>query len=92
MIRIIAARLVDLGFVLIGISLLVFCMIRFIPGDAVAIMLGANTEVTPDRVAAYLKSFAAHADADELILAHGAPTVDERLRSVDLTADVWGMA
>lgn len=52
MIRIIAARLVDLGFVLIGISLLVFCMIRFIPGDAVAIMLGANTEVTPDRVAA----------------------------------------
>jgi peptide/nickel transport system permease protein len=26
-------------------------MIRLIPGDAVAIMLGANTEVTPDRIA-----------------------------------------
>ncbi len=52
MIRIVTARLIDLAFVLIGISLLVFCMIRFIPGDAVAIMLGANTEVTPDRVAA----------------------------------------
>ena len=52
MIRIVAARLIDLAFVLIGISLLVFCMIRFIPGDAVAIMLGANTEVTADRVAA----------------------------------------
>ncbi|MBW6506800.1 MAG: ABC transporter permease [Rhodobacteraceae bacterium] len=26
-------------------------MIRLIPGDAVAIMLGANTEITPDRIA-----------------------------------------
>jgi peptide/nickel transport system permease protein len=27
-------------------------MIRLIPGDAVAIMLGANPEVTPERMAA----------------------------------------
>ncbi|CAM5181233.1 Glutathione ABC transporter permease OS=Bosea thiooxidans OX=53254 GN=ARD30_12060 PE=3 SV=1 [Bosea thiooxidans] len=38
--------------VLFGISVIVFLMIRLIPGDAVAIMLGANTEVTPERIAA----------------------------------------
>ena len=32
-------------------SIIVFLMIRLIPGDAVAIMLGANTEVTPERIA-----------------------------------------
>jgi peptide/nickel transport system permease protein len=52
MIRLVAARLADLAVVLVGMSFLVFVMIRLVPGDAVAIMLGANTEVTPDRVAA----------------------------------------
>ncbi|GAB4167156.1 MAG: ABC transporter permease [Thalassobaculales bacterium] len=50
--RLVAARLIDLAFVLFGISVIVFLMIRLIPGDAVAIMLGANTEVTPERMAA----------------------------------------
>lgn len=45
-------RLIDLLFVLLGVSLLIFLMVRFIPGDAVEIMLGANTDITPDRVAA----------------------------------------
>jgi peptide/nickel transport system permease protein len=49
--RLILARLADLLFVLFGVSVLVFLMIRLIPGDAVAIMLGANTEVTPERMA-----------------------------------------
>lgn len=44
-------RLIDLAFVMFGVSILVFLMIRLIPGDAVMIMLGANTEITPDRVA-----------------------------------------
>src|SRR4051794_30750261 len=44
-------RLGDLLVVLFGVSVIVFLMIRLIPGDAVAIMLGANTEVTPERVA-----------------------------------------
>ena len=52
MTRAIIARLLDLAFVMLGVSLLVFLMIRLIPGDAVAIMLGANTEVTPEKVAA----------------------------------------
>ncbi len=43
-------RLADLVFVLFGVSVLIFLMVRFIPGDAVAIMLGANTDITPDRV------------------------------------------
>jgi peptide/nickel transport system permease protein len=44
-------RALDLVIVLFGVSVITFLMIRLIPGDAVAIMLGANTEVTPERVA-----------------------------------------
>jgi peptide/nickel transport system permease protein len=49
--RLLLTRLLDLAVVLFGVSVIVFLMIRLIPGDAVAIMLGANTEVTPDRMA-----------------------------------------
>jgi peptide/nickel transport system permease protein len=49
--RFLLSRLLDLAVVLFGVSIIVFLMIRLIPGDAVAIMLGANTEVTPDRIA-----------------------------------------
>lgn len=49
--RFLAGRLADLAFVLFGVSILVFLIIRLIPGDAVAIMLGANTEITPERLA-----------------------------------------
>jgi peptide/nickel transport system permease protein len=49
--RVLLHRVADLVVVLFGISAIVFLMIRLIPGDAVAIMLGANTEVTPERVA-----------------------------------------
>ncbi len=52
MISYIARRLLDLVFVLFGVSVLIFLMVRFIPGDAVEIMLGANTDITPDRVEA----------------------------------------
>ncbi len=50
--RLLLARLLDLAVVLASVSVIVFAMIRLIPGDAVAIMLGANTEVTPDKIAA----------------------------------------
>jgi alkanesulfonate monooxygenase SsuD/methylene tetrahydromethanopterin reductase-like flavin-dependent oxidoreductase (luciferase family) len=42
---------------------------------------------TPDHVRAYLDEFARIAGADELITAHASPTIDQRLRSVDLLAD-----
>ncbi|MBW0004139.1 MAG: ABC transporter permease [Hyphomicrobiales bacterium] len=45
--RILLPRLIDLGLVIVGVSVIAFLMIRLIPGDAVAIMLGANSEVTP---------------------------------------------
>lgn len=48
----VARRLFDLLLVLIGVSILVFLMVRLIPGDAVEIMLGANTDITPERVEA----------------------------------------
>lgn len=47
---------------------------------------------TPDVVGAYLEDFAAEADADELMVVHNSPGADQRLRSVDLLADVWGMS
>lgn len=50
-IRFVAERAVDLAIVVFGVSIIVFLMIRMIPGDAVAIMLGANTEITPERLA-----------------------------------------
>ena len=50
-VRCCGSRLADLVLVLFGVSVIVFLMIRLIPGDAVAIMLGANTEVTPERIA-----------------------------------------
>ncbi len=50
--RLILTRLLDLLLVLAAVSVLAFLMIRFIPGDAVSIMLGANTEITPDALAA----------------------------------------
>ena len=46
------SRLIDLCVVLVGVSMVAFLLIRLVPGDAVAIMLGANSEVTPDRIAA----------------------------------------
>lgn len=49
--KFILSRLADLVFVLFGVSIIVFLMIRLIPGDAVTIMLGANTDITPERVA-----------------------------------------
>ncbi len=52
MLRLLGTRLLDLVVVLVGVSVLVFLLIRLVPGDAVSIMLGANSEVTPERVGA----------------------------------------
>ncbi|UCH25086.1 MAG: ABC transporter permease [Trueperaceae bacterium] len=53
-------RLVDLILVLFGVSILVFLMIRLIPGDAVAIMLGANVDITPERIEALRRQLGLH--------------------------------
>ena len=43
---------------------------------------------TPEAVREYLDSFAVHADADELMVAPSSPSIDARLRSLELLADV----
>ena len=53
-------RLLDLIFVLFGVSVLIFMMLRLIPGDAVAIMLGANIDITPERVEALRRQLGLH--------------------------------
>jgi luciferase family oxidoreductase group 1 len=47
---------------------------------------------TPPEVRDFLESFAKQADADELIVAHQAPTPEGRLRSVTLTAEAMDSA
>ena len=57
-------------------------------GRQIAGMMRYLAVGTPGTVREYLSAFAQHADADELVTAHASPTVEERLRSLDLTADV----
>ncbi|HEX5255813.1 MAG TPA: LLM class flavin-dependent oxidoreductase [Mycobacterium sp.] len=47
---------------------------------------------TPPEVREYLEDFAASTQADELILAHHATRIDDRVRSVELTADAMAEA
>ena len=56
-------------------------------GQQIAQMMHYSAVGTPDVVTAYLDDFATLAGADELITAHSSPTIDQRLRSVDLLAD-----
>lgn len=57
-------------------------------GQQIAQMMHYSAIGAPERVKAYLDEFADRADVDELITAHSSPTIDQRLRSVDLLADV----
>ena len=57
-------------------------------GQQIAQMMHYSAVGTPDTVKAYLDEFAALAGADELITAHSSPTIEQRLHSVDLVADV----
>jgi luciferase family oxidoreductase group 1 len=57
-------------------------------GQQIAQMMHYSAIGTPDQVKSYLDEFAELAGADELITAHSSPTIEQRLRSVDLLADV----
>lgn len=57
-------------------------------GQQIAQMMHYTTAGTPERVHRYLENFAQEAAADELITVHTSPTIDQRLRSIDLLADV----
>jgi luciferase family oxidoreductase group 1 len=56
-------------------------------GDQVDQMLTYSAVGTPAQVSDYLDSFIRQTEADELIVAHQAPTIEGRLRSVTLLAE-----
>jgi luciferase family oxidoreductase group 1 len=60
-------------------------------GRHIAQMARYSAVGTPPSVEEYLDAFVEHADADELMVAHSSPTIEARLRSVDLLADVSGL-
>jgi luciferase family oxidoreductase group 1 len=61
-------------------------------GRHVAEMMRYTAVGTPDDVRRYLDDFTAEAEADELIVVPASPGVENRLRSVDLLADVSDLA
>ena len=61
-------------------------------GRSITQMMKYTAVGTPAVVKEYLDAFAQHADADELIVVHQSPTTEARLRSVELLADVSGLA
>ena len=62
-------------------------LLRSRAGQHVEHMLSLSAVGSPAEVREYLVGFKAHANADELITAHQAPTAEARLRSVALLAD-----
>lgn len=60
-------------------------------GRQIAQMMHYAAVGSPSTVGEYVAAFAEHASADELIVAHAAPTVEQRLRSVELLAEVAGL-
>lgn len=60
-------------------------------GQQVAAMMRHTAVGSPTEVREQLEAFAVHADADELMVVHAAPTIEQRLRSLDLLADAAGL-
>jgi luciferase family oxidoreductase group 1 len=61
-------------------------------GRHLASMTKYTATGTPAEVRAYLEEFAASCNADELITAHHAQRTDDRIRSVELTAEAMAAA
>jgi luciferase family oxidoreductase group 1 len=61
-------------------------------GMQIADMMRYSAAGDPATVRAYLEGFREEADADELIIVHASPTLELRLRSVELLARAWGLA
>lgn len=60
-------------------------------GQQVAAMLKYTAVGTGEDVREYLEDFAAQTRADEFIIAHHGPGVDNRLTSAQITARAWGL-
>lgn len=66
-------------------------IVRSPQGRQITQMMRYSAVGAPSTVRDYLDEFVEHADADELITVHPSPSVEARLRSVDLLADVGGL-
>ncbi len=84
MAKLLAGRLIDLVIVLFGVSVIAFAFVRMIPGDAVAIMLGANTEVTPER----LEAVRSRLGLDQPVLTQYVSWLSDIVRG-DLGTSIW---
>lgn len=60
-------------------------------GRQVQHMMKYSVAGQPAVVSEYLESFASLAHADELIIVCASPTIAQRLRSIELLADEWGL-
>jgi luciferase family oxidoreductase group 1 len=60
-------------------------------GRQIAEMMRYSAVGTPGAVREGLEEFRDHADADELIVVHASPTLDARLRSLELLARAWDL-
>jgi len=59
-------------------------------GQGIAQMTHYTAAGSPELVKRYLENLAQEADVDELITVHPSPTTQQRLHSIELTADVFG--
>lgn len=84
MAKLLMGRLIDLVVVLLGVSVIAFAFVRMIPGDAVAIMLGANTEVTPER----LEAMRSRLGLDQPVFTQYVAWLSDTVRG-DLGTSIW---
>ncbi len=60
-------------------------------GQQIAGMMYYTAAGDPEHVRQYLENFAEQANVDELITVHLSPIIEERLQSIDLLADIFGL-
>ena len=60
-------------------------------GAQIASMMKHTAVGTPSQVREQLLEFTAYADADELMVCHQSPTIEGRLRSIQLTAEAMDL-
>lgn len=60
-------------------------------GRGIIAMTRYSAVGSPDQVQDYLAGFTEHSDADELMVVFSSPTLEQRIRSLELTAEVHGL-
>ena len=107
MAKLIFKRLLDLAVVLLGVSVLVFLMIRLIPGDAAQVMLGASGDASESQVqqlreklglndslpVQYVRWIAAMAQGDfGVSIWTGKPVIEDIAQRIGVTAELTALS